>query len=131
MQRSDVIQAIPDFKALFEAGPSPYLVLTPDWTIVAASDSYLRATMTGREELIGCYMFDAFPDNPDDPNSTGVRNLRASFERVWATRATDVMPIQKYDIRRPKHQGGGFEERWWSPVNTPVLRETIRGRFAG
>ena len=28
------------------------------------------------------------------------------------------MPIQKYDIPRP---GGGFEERHWSPLNTPVL----------
>jgi PAS domain S-box-containing protein len=31
------------------------------------------------------------------------------------------MPIQKYDIRRPDSDGGGFEERYWSPVNSPVL----------
>ena len=29
------------------------------------------------------------------------------------------MEIQKYDIRRP--DGGGFECRYWSPVNSPVL----------
>jgi PAS domain S-box-containing protein len=29
------------------------------------------------------------------------------------------MPVQKYDIHGPD---GSFEERWWSPVNTPVLR---------
>jgi two-component system sensor kinase FixL len=28
------------------------------------------------------------------------------------------MPVQKYDIRRPD---GAFEERYWSPLNTPVL----------
>jgi len=28
------------------------------------------------------------------------------------------MAIQKYDIRRPD---GAFEERYWSPVNSPVL----------
>jgi signal transduction histidine kinase/DNA-binding response OmpR family regulator len=33
----------------------------------------------------------------------------------------DVMPVQKYDIRRPESEGGGFEERFWTPVNTPVF----------
>ena len=32
------------------------------------------------------------------------------------------MAVQKYDSRRPESAGGGFEERHWSPVNTPVLR---------
>ena len=31
------------------------------------------------------------------------------------------MAVQKYDIRRPKSEGGGFEERYWSPLNCPVL----------
>ncbi len=30
------------------------------------------------------------------------------------------MPVQKYDIRRPEAEGGGFEERFWSPTNSPV-----------
>jgi signal transduction histidine kinase/ActR/RegA family two-component response regulator len=37
------------------------------------------------------------------------------------------MAVQKYDIRRPASEGGGFEERFWSPVNTPVVDE--RGRL--
>lgn len=31
------------------------------------------------------------------------------------------MAIQKYDIRRPASEGGGFEERYWSRVNAPVF----------
>lgn len=31
------------------------------------------------------------------------------------------MAVQKYDIRRPAEEGGEFEERWWSPSNTPVF----------
>jgi hypothetical protein len=31
------------------------------------------------------------------------------------------MPVQKYDMRRPEAEGGGFEERYWSPVNYPVF----------
>src|SRR5437870_3277872 len=113
----------PDFRALFESAPGLYLVLTPDFSIVAVSDAYLRATMTKREEILGREIFDVFPDNPEDPTATGVRNLRASLCRVLRNRAPDAMAVQKYDIRRPESDGGGFEERYWSPLNSPVFGE--------
>jgi signal transduction histidine kinase/DNA-binding response OmpR family regulator len=110
-----------DFRALFESAPGLYLVLTPDLRIVAASDSYLRATMTRREDILGRGVFEVFPDNPADPAADGVHNLRASLDRVRASRAPDTMPVQKYDVRRPASEGGEFEERYWSPLNSPVL----------
>jgi len=96
------------------------LVLLPDaprYTMVAATHARLRATHTTRE-TIGHGLFEIFPDNPDDPTSTGTSNLRASLERVLATRQPDTMPVQKYDIRAPD---GSFEVRYWSPKNLPVL----------
>lgn len=113
---------------LFESAPGLYLVLTPDFTIVAASDAYLRATMTRREEILGRGIFEVFPDNPDDPKATGVRNLGASLDRVRQNRVPDAMAVQKYDIRQPESEGGGFEERFWSPVNSPVFG--TNGEFA-
>src|SRR3989442_3964040 len=110
-----------DFQALFESEPGLYLVLTPALTIVAVSAAYLKATMTKREEILGRGLFEVLPDNPDDPTATGVRNLRASLDRVLTNRVPDTMAVQKYDMRRPKSEGGGFEERYWSPVNSPVL----------
>src|SRR5689334_8117991 len=110
-----------DFQALFESAPGLYLVLTPDLKIVAVSDGYLRATMTQRQAVLGRGFFEVFPDNPDGPPATGVRNLSASLERVLRTRAPDAMAVQRYDIRRPQAEGGGFEERFWSPVNSPVF----------
>jgi len=113
--------SIPDFRILFESVPGLYLVLTPDLQIVAASDAYLQASMTKREQIVGRNLFDVFPDNPDDPTATGTKNLRASLGRVLQSRSADTMAVQKYDIRRPESEGGGFEERYWSPVNSPVL----------
>ena len=107
----------PDFQALFESAPGLYLVLTPTLTIVAVSDAYLKATMTTREEILGRGLFEVFPDNPDDPTATGVRNLRASLDRVLTNRVPDSMAVQKYDIRRPESEGGGFEERYWRPAS--------------
>lgn len=111
----------PDFRALFEAAPGQFVVLAPDLTIVAASDAYLRATMTDRAQIVGHAIFDVFPDNPDAPDATGVESLRASLDRVRASLAPDVMAVQKYDIKRPESDGGGFEVRFWSPLNTPVV----------
>lgn len=114
-----------DFRLLFESIPGAYLVLTPDvpsFTIVAVSNAYLQATKTQREEIVGRGVFEVFPDNPDDPSATKTQNLRRSLETVLENRETHVMAIQKYDIPRKESEGGGFEEQYWSPVNSPVLR---------
>jgi signal transduction histidine kinase len=110
----------PDFRVLFEAAPALYLVLTPELEIVAASDAYLQATMTERDAIVGRPLFEVFPDDPADPAADGVANLRSSLERVLARRAPDTMAIQRYAIRKPGSDDE-FEERYWSPVNSPVL----------
>jgi signal transduction histidine kinase len=110
----------PEFRVLFEQSPDILLVLLPDaprFTMVAATEARYRATHTTRETL-GMGLFELFPDNPDDPAATGTSNLRASLERVVATRAPDTMAVQKYDIRGPD---GSFEVKYWSPKNLPVL----------
>jgi signal transduction histidine kinase/CheY-like chemotaxis protein len=110
-----------DFRVLFESAPGLYLVLDSGLRIVAVSDAYVAATMTVREEILGREIFEVFPDNPDDPAATGVANLRASLDRVRTRRVPDTMAVQKYDVARPADAGGGFEERYWSPCNSPVL----------
>ena len=70
---------------------------------------------------MGKGIFEIFPDNPGDPEATGVRNLRASLQRVLLGKTSDTMAVQKYDIRKPESNGGGFEVRYWSAVNAPVF----------
>jgi PAS domain S-box-containing protein len=111
----------PDFRLLFDATPIPLLVLTPDFTMVAANEARLSATMTTREQILGHHLFDVFPDNPEDATATGTTNLRASLDRVLRTREADAMPIQKYDIPKRGPAESGFEVRYWKPVNAPVL----------
>jgi signal transduction histidine kinase len=113
-----------EFRLLFDAAPGLFLVLRPDsphFTIAAVTEAYLQATMTRREQMLGRGLFEVFPDNPQDPSADGVSNLRSSLNRAIAHKLADKMAVQKYDIRRPEREGGGFEIRYWSPVNTPVF----------
>ncbi|MGZ3905817.1 MAG: ATP-binding protein [Bacteroidia bacterium] len=115
-----------NFRLLFESAPGLFLILKPDaphFTIAGASDAYLAATMTERKKIVGHSLFKIFPDNPDDKTADGSSNLLRSLETVLKTKAAHTMPIQKYDIPRPLSEGGGFEERYWSPHNAPVFND--------
>ncbi|MBR7834821.1 SpoIIE family protein phosphatase [Actinospica durhamensis] len=109
-----------DYAALFAATPSPYLVLNPAFVIVEVNSAYPDATRRERDELIGRRVFDAVPDNPAEPDDEAVRNLNASLQRVLASRSPEAMAVQRYHVPIPDRPGS-FEERWWSPINTPIL----------
>ncbi|WP_431676861.1 PP2C family protein-serine/threonine phosphatase [Kitasatospora sp. KL5] len=111
-----------DYGAAFRATPSPMLVLTPGLVMADANDAYLRVTGRSRGELVGRALFDVFPGDPDDGDDTGAGLLRASLDRVLATRKADSMPMQKYGVDRTDLPGV-FEARYWSTLNTPVLGE--------
>lgn len=109
------------FQSLFESAPGQFLVMTPnDFRIVAASNAYLNATGTRRQDIKGRRMFDVFPDDPDDSKADGVRSLRASLEQARETGMTDILPVQRYPIPRSTGEGGGFVERFWSCISTPL-----------
>lgn len=110
------------WRSLFEYAPGLFLVLKPfSHEIVAVSEAYLKATMTRREEIMGRTLFEVFPDDPNLPEATGVRNLSASLARVEHEKATDVMAVQLYPVRKPAGEEEEFEERYWSPINSPVF----------
>ena len=116
-----------DYQAVLDALPKPTLVLQPpDYVMIAANRARYEVTNTRSQDVIGRKLFEVFPDNPDDPESTGAANLTASLRRVLDTGRTDHMPVQKYDIY---DANGDFEERWWSPVNVPVLRDDGSVRY--
>jgi signal transduction histidine kinase/CheY-like chemotaxis protein len=103
--------------------PELCLVLDTRLRVVAATDPYLAAIGRRREDILGRDVFDVIPDSAETPGATGAPNLRASLRRVRRTGAPDTMAVCRHDVRRPPAEGGGFEERYWSPVNVPLLDE--------
>ncbi|GLC23789.1 hypothetical protein rosag_03020 [Roseisolibacter agri] len=91
----------------------------PRFTMLAASDERLAATLSTREATIGRPLFEVFSDsNPENGRPSGVTNLRASLETVLRTRLPHEMEVQRYDLRRPD---GTWEVRHWAPRNVPIL----------
>ncbi|MFJ2239087.1 PP2C family protein-serine/threonine phosphatase [Streptomyces sp. NPDC087859] len=109
-----------DYAAVFQALPGMVAVLTPDLVYVDANEEFVRMSGRSREQLVGHYLFDVFPDNPEDPGASGMRNLAASLQRVLTTGERDTMAVQRYDVRSLELPGR-WEEHYWSPVNAPVL----------
>lgn len=118
----------PSGSPLFEVTAAPYVVLDTDLCIQGVNPAYLRATGRSRDGLTGVFMFDAFPDNPEDADATGVLNLGSSLERVLRHAAPHDMGVQRYDIPRTDAPGA-FRRKTWSPVNSPL--SDIGGRIVG
>ncbi|CAM5713066.1 hypothetical protein STAFG_1781 [Streptomyces afghaniensis 772] len=109
-----------DYTAVFQALPGMVALLTPELVYADVNEEFVRVSGRSREQLVGHYLFDVFPDNPNDPASTGMRNLEASLYRVLATGERDAMALQRYDVEDPERPGQ-WQERYWSPVNAPLL----------
>jgi Bacteriophytochrome (light-regulated signal transduction histidine kinase) len=83
--------AAPDFELLWRNVPSLLVVLdaNPAFTILDASDAYLRLVHESREEIVGRGFFDVFPESDGGPGTPGVASSRPALERVLATRMGD------------------------------------------
>ncbi|MFE3854096.1 PP2C family protein-serine/threonine phosphatase [Streptomyces griseorubiginosus] len=109
-----------DYAAVFQALPGMVALLTPELVFADVNEEFLRGAGRRREDVVGRYLFDVFPDNPNDPAATGMRNLAASLRRVLDTGERDAMALQRYDVENPERPGE-WQVRYWSPVNAPVL----------
>ncbi|MBI3675602.1 MAG: PAS domain-containing protein [Proteobacteria bacterium] len=110
-----------DFTIIFEKTPGMCLILDTSFNIVAQNDAHASATLTTRANTIGRWLFEVFPDNPNDSNADGISHVRASLLKVLKTCTPDTVPAVKYDIARPMSEGGGYEVRYWRIVNTPII----------
>lgn len=109
-----------DYAEVFRALPGMVALLTPDLVYADANDDFVRLAGRSRDELIGRYIFDVFPENPNEPAAAGMRETEASMLRTVATGERDTMALLRYDIEDPQRPGL-WQEHYWSPVNAPVL----------
>jgi signal transduction histidine kinase len=112
-----------EYDKIFNSLPGCYLIIHPDpgFKILDANEAYLRTTRF-TSAIIGKPLFEAFPENPDHPDSTGAKMLNESLLNVMATCQPHSMGIVRYDTMN--EETGAFEIKYWRPVNIPVLSST-------
>lgn len=103
-----------------ESSAARFLLLDSDLRIRAASSAYEDVTLREHGELLGEFLFDAFPDDPEDPQASGTAHLAASLDTAMRSGHTDDMRILRYDIPDPAAPGK-FQPKVWSPVNSPLV----------
>ncbi len=104
----------------FDSTTVGYSLMDPEFVILDVNAAFAQSTGMTREELVGRQAFSLFPENPLQSDDAPARVMRRSLERVISTREPDSMHIHRYDIPDPRSPGA-FLERYWSPVNIPVL----------
>lgn len=112
------------YETVFKSSPiGGYLLsTTPEITILDVNDSFLHNVALARDDMIGRRLSDVFPDNPDDPEDTGVDALRRSIAQAVASGQLQVMPEQRFPIQKTLPSGEViFEERFWNASNTPIF----------
>ncbi|WP_296078483.1 histidine kinase dimerization/phosphoacceptor domain -containing protein [uncultured Agrobacterium sp.] len=106
-----------DLVAIVQGMPQPYLILDPDLVIVTASNAYLALADRTLDDIVGRSILEAFPENPDAAGTVEQGPLEVSLRHVLATGKPHEMAVIQYDIPQP---GGGFLQKFWTPVHTPV-----------
>ncbi|MHA6297611.1 sensor histidine kinase [Devosia sp. CAU 1758] len=110
-----------DFARIFEALPSPFMILDRDLRYVAVNQAYLDTLSRDRETLLGRRLFEMFP-NADESG----QRLKVSLERVLATGESDTLPYLAYPIARGD---GAVEHRYWTAVHVPIFGADGRPEF--
>lgn len=110
-----------DFRVVFAALPTPYVLMTPGLVVVEANVAYLAHTGRSREQVLGRGLFEAFPPTPDSLDARGVPRVQTVLERVRDQARPQTMPVQKYDI--VDAATGVLTEHFWMLVAAPVLDE--------
>ncbi|WP_190242669.1 PAS domain-containing protein [Hymenobacter lapidiphilus] len=102
--------------------PEHYMLVTPDHTILDATDLYLTTTLLERADIVGRNVFDVFPREEQSEWQV----LFNSLEYVRQHATAHTMPRIRYDLQRPAAQGGGLEERYWQTTNYPQFDDQGR-----
>ncbi len=114
-------RTVVDYAAVFEALPSPFMILDHELRYVSANAAYLETTGRKLSDLIGQHVMDMFPNSDE----SGAR-LLASFETVLRSGETDTLAYLPYPI---PNDDGSFTSRYWTCVHVPIRDEAGRVAF--
>ena len=101
-------------KTIFDGMPNAAMILDTDLNFVDANEAYCKAVQRTREDLIGNYVFDVFPDTPER-----IAPVLAVFQQTLAGEASQL-DAQPYKLELAD---GTVEDRIWQISQFPIRCE--------
>ena len=108
------------FRVLFEKSPGSLLMKAdpPYFTIVAASDSYLKVNSLSREKVLGKGFFEIYRDDINEADDLLAHKI---FNHIIRTGEKVDVPVFQFDIFEP---GDDYKTpHYWSFSNIPILND--------
>ncbi len=119
---------IEDYHELFTQSSALKVAVDTDFNVLNVSDGFLHITQNERDNIVGKYIFDVFPEISNDIDENLVNTMRDSFNKVLSEKATYTSPVVRYQI--PSHTTeNGKEVRYWKVINTPFLDDDENVKF--
>jgi len=104
-----------DFRQNYDLMPQASMTLDRDLVFKNANQAYCRAVRRKREDLIGEYMFTAFPDTEER-----IAPVLEAFQKALTGRTTRMQNVA-YQLQLPS---GRIEDRLWDIENQPLYSKT-------
>jgi PAS domain S-box-containing protein len=106
------------YAAIFGAVPVALLLLDPELVMVEANAVYLDAVGLRREDIVGHYVFEVFPNSPNRDGIDQAGQLYDTMRRAVTEREAQTLTGFRYDI---PNRLGGFDIRVWNVNEVPLL----------
>lgn len=107
---------------VFETLPGYCVVLSPQLTVLTASDSYLKLTGKTRSDITGQHFFTVFAEPVDSSGGNG-NLLSESLQQALKQGVPQEIPLLRYDI--PDQESPGiWKEAYWQVIHQPVPDES-------
>lgn len=103
-----------DFSEVFEDLPAPYAILDTDLRFVTVNECYVRETRRTREQLIGKYIFDVFPETPER-----IDTFKTGFEKAVGGEYNSI-ERQPFSIDEANMGSADQIDSWWTTHQVPV-----------
>ncbi len=117
MLASLAINGVERFRQVFEKSPNAYLLLAPDFTIIACNEAYEQAVGRLRDAMVGRLLFEVFPAaNPEQRE-----RVQASLAWVFRERRRHTLPMLQYPVAHLATLASDSPERWWTVTHVPLF----------
>ncbi|MGB6230396.1 MAG: HWE histidine kinase domain-containing protein [Litorimonas sp.] len=110
----------PESTYLFDDFSLPIMVLDRDFRFVYVNKAYLKIVHSDAEELMGRYVFDAFPESED--------RIESVLEPWRRTLAGEITTLEALPFKI-EMDDGTFEERVWEATQEPL--RNLDGEIVG